>query len=315
MTPNIQKLLDTVNEIYPGTVMVRDSGPASGRLLVDRIHQSVLGERLLIELEDSTAADFQIGNELLQMLLTLNNIMPQVFFALSFDDEGLDDQLIQIATRLHHVVLHAITYQELAKKGILTRETATAYLAGIQDSLTPENGELDDESLWRLLTLLDALVFAQFVPEKDFLTTLQTTYPIVYTAAKQLVEPILQADVTSSRQLRRQVVQLFTHVDEVLAKWGKPTINANEFVTVTSVLSKRQLNQEVRQVFDIFHSEMLDFQTKKTAYVGLNKTDRQNSFVLTFSDDESQKPAFFKEIYAMTVEALFKKLALPYIER
>lgn len=315
MTPNIQKLLDTVNEIYPGTVMVRDSSPASGRLLVDQIHQSVLGERLLIELEDSTAADFQIGNELLQMLLTLNNIMPQVFFALSFDDEGLDDQLIQIATRLHHVVLHAITYQELAKKGILTRETSTAYLAGIQDSLTPENGELDDESLWRLLTLLDALVFAQFVPEKDFLTTLQTTYPIAYTAAKQLVEPILQADVTSSRQLRRQVVQLFTHVDEVLAKWGKPTINANEFVTVTSVLSKRQLNQEVRQVFDIFHSEMLDFQTKKTAYVGLNKTDRQNSFVLTFSDDESQNPAFFKEIYAMTVEALFKKLALPYIER
>ena len=312
MSPKIETLLNAVTEIYPGKVMTRVSGEKTDELHVDRVSQEILGDRLLIELAEGTQSDFLFGNELLKMLLTLNGVIPQIFFALTFQDDTLDQQLIQIATRMHRTVVHTITYRELKKQGVLTTETAVSYLAGVQSELTVENGELDDESLWRLLTLLDALVFAD-ASGADF-SELADMYPLAYTAATKLVSPILTADLKQSRHIRRQITQLFASVDNTLTEWGKPTVNAKEYVTVTSVLSQRQLELPVSQVFTIFHSEMTDFQTKKTAYVGLNQVDSQNSFVITKPDNQDSAD-FFKALYKMKVGDLFKQLALPYIDR
>jgi hypothetical protein len=312
MKPKLDSLLTAVNDIYPGQVMVRVGQEASGELHVGAVEQSALGTRLLLEVPDATAADFQIGTELLQMLLQLNNAVPQIFFALTFDKEALDDQLIQIATRLYRIVLHAITYPELAQKGLLTDEVKAAYLAGIRADISPEEGELDDQSLWRLLVLLDALVF--LADDQDAKATLQAAYPLAYKAAQDLIAPILQADLTQGRQVRKRIVALFTGVDDVLMQWGKPTVNAREYVTVSVVLSERQLQLPVKQVFDIFHSEMLDFRTKERAYVGLTKSDRQNSFVLSVPETDNQ-PAYFTALYAMTVKELFDELGMPYLTR
>lgn len=312
MNPKLESLLAAVNDIYPGQVMVRVGQTASGELHVGAVEQSALGTRLLLEVPDATAQDFQIGTELLQMLLQLNNAVPQIFFALTFDDEALDDQLIQIATRLYRVVLHAVTYPELAQKGLLTDEVKTAYLAGLRADITPENGELDDQSLWRLLVLLDALVI--FADDQNTQARLQADYPLAFKAAQDLIAPILQADLTQPRQVRKRIVALFTEVDEVLTKWGKPTVNAREYVTVSVVLSERQLQLPVKQVFDIFHSEMLDFRTKERAYVGLMKNDRQNSFVVSVPETDNQ-PAYFTALYNMTVQALLDELGMPYLMR
>lgn len=312
MNPKIQTLLTAVNDLYPGTVMTRIGGPATDELHIDRVSQELFEDRLLIELAEGTESDFLFGNELLKMLLTLNGVTPQLFFALTFQDDTLDQQLIQIATRMHRTVVHAITYRELQQKGIVTEATQRAYLAGVKSELTVENGELDDESLWRLLALLDALVFAD-ASGADF-SELATLYPLAYTAAAKLVAPILTADLKQPRHIRRQMTALFGGVDEVLTAWGKPTVNAKEYVTLMSVLSERQLSLPVSQVFTIYHSEMIDFQTKKSAYVGLGKIDSQNSFVVSKPDDQDSA-TFFKALYQMKVGDLFHKLALPYIQR
>lgn len=312
MNPKIQTLLKAVNDLYPGTVMTRVGGAATNELHIDRVSQEVFEDRLLIELAEGTESDFLFGNELLKMLLTLNGVTPQIFFALTFEDDTLDQQMIQIATRMHRTVVHAITYRELQQQGLITDETRQAYLAGVKAELTAENGELDDESLWRLLTLLDALVFAD-VSGADF-SELTTLYPLAATAAKKLIMPILAADLKQSRHIRRQITTLFGGVDEVLTAWGKPTVNAKEYVTLTSVLSDRQLTLPVSQVFTIYHSEMIDFQTKKAAFVGLGQVDSQNSFVISQPDDQDSA-AFFKTLYQMKVGDLFKQLALPYIHR
>lgn len=312
MNPKIQTLLTAVNDLYPGTVMTRIGGPATDELHIDRVSQELFEDRLLIELAEGTESDFLFGNELLKMLLTLNGVTPQLFFALTFQDDALDQQLIQIATRMHRTVVHAITYRELQQKGIVTEATQRAYLAGVKSELTVENGELDDESLWRLLALLDALVFAD-ASGADF-SELATLYPLAYTAAAKLIAPILVADLKQPRHIRRQMTALFGGVDEVLTAWGKPTVNAKEYVTLMSVLSERQLSLPVSQVFTIYHSEMIDFQTKKSAYVGLGKIDSQNSFVVSKPDDQDSA-TFFKALYQMKVGDLFHKLALPYIQR
>ncbi|CAK8054522.1 nitrate ABC transporter ATPase [Eupransor demetentiae] len=315
MQKKIEQLLEQVNQTYPGTVMTRVGDDHDGKIHLDRVRQSALADRILLELPDSTEADFLLGNELLKMLLSFNGITPQIFFALTFKDEGLDQQLIQIATRMHRTVVHAISYQELAKQGIITADTVKAYQAGVEE-LSLEDDQPDSESLWRLLVVMDALVFAHNAENSDnLLATLQKNYPLAYQAAKEIVEPIFAADLKQSRQIRSQMVRVFDAVDKTLDGWHLPTVNARQYVTLTSVLSERQLKQPVRQLFDIFHTQMYDYRTGQTAFVGLFKNDQQNSFVITPPADKAESAKFFKELYALPTVDLFKKLALPYIER
>ncbi|MDF7637232.1 nitrate ABC transporter ATPase [Leuconostocaceae bacterium ESL0958] len=322
MDAKLETLLEQVNQTYPGTVMTRVSGPADGRLRLDRVQQSVLADRLLIEVQGQTEANFVLGNELLKLLLTLNGIVPQIFFALTFEKEALDQQLIQLATRMHRVVVHAISYRELARQGFLTAETAAAFVAGVQDELSKEGDQVDGESLFRLLTMLDAAVFLKAFEETgaraqaaDYSADFAADYPWAFAAAKKLTVPILAADLTASRQIHRQIVQLFAAVDETLSTAALPTINANQYVTLAPVLSKRQLGATVASQYEIFHSDMIDFKTGEKAFVGLGKQDRQNTFVITAPSNPADRPAFFKELYAWSVEDLLTKLALPYIPR
>ncbi|MCO0832044.1 nitrate ABC transporter ATPase [Fructobacillus sp. W13] len=322
MTPKIETLLDQVNQTFPGTVMVRVGDEEDGTLRLDRAKQSALASRLLIEVPDKTEADFVIGNELVRLLLSLNGIVPQIFFGLTFEDEGLDGQLVNIATRLHRSVLHAISFNELAKQGFLTKQTAQAYQAGIDDELDPEKDGVDEQHLFRLLTMLDAAVFAGTMKKhglKDEAKAMQEqnqrTYPAAFAAAEALSEPILSADLTDARAIRKAIVKVFDGLDEILLKAELPTVNAKQYVTLTPVLSDRQLNGPVKNLFEVFHSEMTDFASKEKAYVGLGKQDKQNTFVIAPPKELGDRPKFFKELYELPVRELLEKLALPYILR
>lgn len=322
MNPKLNELLEQANQIYPGTVMTRVGQKQDGMLRIDRAEQSALAERLLIEVPDQTEADFVLGNELLQLVLTLNGITPQIYFALTFNDEDLDQQLITIATRLHRTVLHAITYQELAKQGFLTADTVGAFLAGVQDELSVETAKVDGEDLFRLLTVLDAQIFLAaadrvglFPLVADALATLKEDYPRATVQAEKLAAPILAANLKDARQIRKQMLRLFAGLDESLTELELPTVNANQYVTLTPVLSQRQLDGPVANLYEVFHSEMTDFQTKETAFVGVGKQDHQNTFVVTPPKNEADRPKFFTELYQTSVKELLTKLALPYILR
>ncbi|MCK8617421.1 nitrate ABC transporter ATPase [Fructobacillus sp. M158] len=322
MTPKLTTLLEQVNQTYPGTVMVRTGEEESGRLRMDRSQQSFLADRLLIEIPDKTEADFVIGTELLQLLLSLNGIVPQIFFGLTFEDEALDQQLVTIASRLHKMVMHGISYREMAKQGFLTAETATAFQAGIEDELTAEEKDIDGQHLFRLLSLVDAQIFNKVLAEnklaeaaKQADAQYKTLYPKANAAAKSLSELIVTADLKDSRTIRKTIVRVFAGLDELLEKADLPTVNAKQYVTLAPVLSERQLNGPVKNLFEIFHSEMTDFASKEKAYVGLGKQDQQNTFVIAPPKNPADRPKFFTELYALSVRELLEKLALPYILR
>ena len=67
------------------------------------------------------------------------------------------------------------------------------------------------------------------------------------------------------------------------------------------------------QVYDIKHTDMIDRNTEKTAYVGLNKTDEQNSFVI--SAPEEHQPIFFKELYKTSVREVLEQIGQPFVVR
>ncbi|MBS9338621.1 nitrate ABC transporter ATPase [Fructobacillus sp. M2-14] len=322
MTPKIETLLEQVNQTFPGTVMVRVGNEEDKTMRLDRAKQSSLADRLLVEVPDKTEADFVIGDELVRLLLSLNGIVPQIFFGLTFEDEGLDAQLVNIATRLHRSVLHAISFNELAKQGLMTESAANAYQAGIDDELDPEEDDVDKQHLFRILTMLDAAVFTTTMKKhglKDLAKKMdsqnQKTYPKAFAAAKALADPIVSADLKDSRSIRKAVVRVFAGLDEILVKAELPVVNAKQYVTLTPVLSERQLNGPVKNLFEVFHSEMNDFASKEKAYVGLGKQDQQNTFVIAPPKNPDDRPQFFKELYELPVRELLEKLALPYILR
>lgn len=307
-----QSLLDQVQKIYPGPVIVRFGDQKAGFIRHDQAQQEALGDGLQITITDITAPDYTASHELLHLLMLLQGF-PQIFFQVSFaNDPQLDEQLMIMSTDLYDIAMHLVVVKEQRSHGLIDDQIEQLYLKGILETLTRENGQKDNERTLRLITLLDALVFyGDHIDQYE--SDLIDNYPVAYEAAKDLYQQLTAKEIDSPFAMRRAIVKLYKQFDTQLAKWGLPALHNNEFVTLSSVLSERQLRLEVRQLFEIFHSDMIDKQTKKQAYIGLNKTDQQNSFVIAPETDDTA--AFFKKYYSKTVQDLFEDMEMPYIIR
>jgi len=187
-------------------------------------------------------------------------------------------------------------------------------LKGVTATLKPEPTPVDDEMTLRTLTLLDALVF--FGTDEDaIMAQFEKDYPISFAAAQKLYAVITEKPVDSPFSLRRNVVKLFKAFDAQLEAWRLPALHNTEFTTLTSVLSKRQLSLQVKQIFELYHSDMHEKTTQRRGYVGFNRADEQNAFVIPSPAPKEDTPEYFTKIYSMTVEELFKQLKMPYILR
>ena len=308
------QLLEQVNRVYPGSVVLRGSGEATGVLTHDQVTTSMLGTRLMVEVTDATAPEYAATKELLMMLLTLNGY-PQVYFQLKSDDLEMTDQLMVMTTYLYQPALRAIIYQEQAKHGLLTEEVANAFAKGVMQTLTKENGQDRSEAALRILTLLDAQVFMAAVPSvtSSYTDTFAELYPEAWAAATRIFDVMHVSGIKDPFTVHRAVVAAFKQFDKQMQAWQLPELRATEFATLTPVLSERQLRLPLAQVFEIKHTEMKDRNTGETAYVGLNKTDGQNSFVL--SVPKENQPEFFKALYQTPVREVLEKIGQPFVVR
>ncbi|SCB81699.1 IpaB/EvcA family protein [Weissella bombi] len=307
-------LLDQVNEIYPGSVILRGNEMATGVITYDQVSTEMLGTRLMVEVTDGTAPDFLATSELLMMLLTLNGY-PQIYFQLKDEDIDLTDQLMVMTTHLYQPALRAIIYREQVAHGMLTADVVKGMVAGVQQTLTPETAQDNSENALRLLTLLDLQVFLHNAPEETdaIVETMAERYPQAWTAAQKIFDAMRVDDIKNAFTVHRAVVAAFKLFDEQMVTWNLPEIHADEFATLTPVLSERQLRLPLAQVFDIKHLTMQDRNTGKEAYAGLLKTSGQNSFVLAAPDDDLA--SFFKELYQTPVKEVLVKLGQPFAIR
>lgn len=307
-------LLDQVNALYPGSVILRGNEEASGAITHDQVSTSMLGTRLMVEVNDGTAPDFLATSELLMMLLTLNGY-PQVYFQLKDDDAELTHQLMIMTTYLYQPALRAIVYREQAAHGLLTDDVVKGVLAGVQQTLSKETADNNGEAALRLLTLLDLQVFLHAVPSDKtaIAETMTESYPKTWSAAKKIADAMRIDDIKDPFTVHRAVVTAFAMFDEQMVAWDLPEIYASEFATLTPVLSERQLRLPLAQVFDIKHMTMIDRNTDKEAYAGLLKNSGQNSFVLAAPEDKLAD--FFKELYQTPVKEVLTKLGQPFAIR
>lgn len=306
-----QELLDQVNQLYPeGTVFVQFHGEKSGYVRHDQATQKTIPGALVIIVTDLTAPNYTASHELLHLLMLLRGF-PQIFFQLSLGDQQLDEQMMIMSTDLYNIAMHRVVVAEQRKHGLINETIEEQYLKGIEHTLTPE-ADNDDERALRLLTLLDALVFyGENLPKYE--ARLQGNYPEALAAAKKIYADITAKPIKSPFDMRRTIVKLYSLFDTQMQAWGLPALHQNEYTTLSPVLSERQLRLEMRQVFEIFHSDMKERGSEKRAYVGVRRSDGQNSF--TLSEPAGNAPEEFKKIYDQPVKEFLEQHSVPYIVR
>ncbi|MGX6429530.1 IpaB/EvcA family protein [Levilactobacillus yonginensis] len=314
LNDEVQGLLDQVNALYPGKVEVQFIGELqAGFVRHDQAQQMQMGKDIAIQVADLTAPNYTASHELLHLLMILSGF-PQVFFSLTTGQDQLDEQLMIMGTELYDIVSHIVVVSEQKKHHLIDDHIKDLYLNGVTATIKPEPTPVDDEMTLRTLTLLDALVF--FGTDDDqLMAQFKRDYPISFEAAQKLYAIITAKPIDSPFTLRRNVVKLFKAFDEQLEAWHLPALHNTEFTTLTSVLSKRQLSLTVKQIFELYHSDMHEKTTQRRGYVGFNRADNQNAFVLPAPAPKNDTPEYFTKIYSMTVEELFKELKMPYILR
>lgn len=307
-----QELLKQVNDLYPeGTVFVQFHGEKSGYVRHDQATQKTLPGGLFIIVTDLTAPNYTASHELLHLLMLLRGF-PQIFFQLSLGDKQLDEQMMIMSTDLYNVAMHRVVVAEQRKHGLIDDQVEAEYLKGIEHTLTPEGEQGDEEKTLRLLTLLDALVFYgdHFAKYED---AIKEKYPEALAAAQKIYNEIVAKPIKSPFDMRRSIIKIYSQFDQQMQDWGLPALHNNEYTTLSPVLSERQLRLSLRQVFEIYHSDMKERGTTKRAYVGIRRSDGQNSFTMPAPNPET--PEEFKKLYAQPVKEFLEQHSIPYIVR
>ena len=220
-----------------------------------------------------------------------------------------------IAMELYDMVSHVLVVNKQRQHDLINAQVEDWYVQGVYATIDPEEpGKADAMMTLRLLTLTDLLVFFGGTLPADLQQRVTTDFAQTWPAAQALYAVISQKAVDTPFAMRRTIVKLFKAFDDQMTAWHLPMLHGTEFVTVQSVLSERQERLEVRQLFDIYHSDMLDKEKHTRAYIGLNKGDRQNAFVLP-APAQKKSDVFFKETYDKTVKELFQAMNLPYTLR
>ncbi|PAL01236.1 IpaB/EvcA family protein [Lentilactobacillus parakefiri] len=314
LNKDVHGLIDAVNNFFPGKVTVTFIGQLqSGYVRHDQAQTVQDGKNVIVQIADLSAPNYTASHELLHLLMVLRGF-PQVFYSLTTGDDTLDEQLKMMGTELYDIVSHFVVVSEQRKHNLIDDEIEGMYLKGVYATIKPEPKPLDDQMMLRLTTLLDALVFYGEGIDK-VADKFKQDFPISFEAAKKLYQVITDKPTDSPFGLRRNVVKLFKASDEQLKEWELPALHNTEFTTLTSVLSERQLGLKVKQLFEIYHSDLVEVNSNTKGYVGFNRVDDQNSFVLANPKGNQDDPAFFKAVYDKSVKQLFDDLKMPYIVR
>jgi len=314
LNQTLTDLLSTANSIYPGNINVSFGSEQAGYVRHDQAQQVLHDGDITVQVNDVTAPNYTASHEILHLLLLLQGF-PQVTFNLTTSDQQLDEQLMAISMELYDTISHVLVVRKQRQHDLIDAQIEDWYLQGVTATIDPEEPDKADAMMTlRLLTLTDLLVFFEGKLTSEREQQVATAYPQAWPAAQKLYEVISQKAVDTPFAMRRAVVKLFKAFDDQMTAWELPVLHANEFVTVQSVLSERQERLEVRQLFDVYHSDLLDKDKHTRAYIGLYKSDQQNAFVLP-APAQKDSDAFFKEIYGKTVKELFQTVDVPYTLR
>ena len=309
----VKSLLEAVNATFPGEVRLSFGDQQAGFVRHDQAQQFHEPGKMLIKVDDITAPNYTASHELIHLLMVLKGF-PQLYFGLTTGEKETDQQLMFLITELYDVIAHEVVVDEQRRHDLIDEQVEAEFLKGIQDAVEPEtDGKVDGFSAIRLIMMMDAINFYGD-HLSDYEAQLTADYPTTFATAQKMMAELNQRSITSPFDLHRKVVKAFTMVDQQLQEWDLPEHHALEFATLGSVFSERQLRLSVKQLFQIYHSELHEKAQDTRAFVGLGIGDQQNAFVVPTPKDKPSDE-YFRELYAKNVKDFFDEIKMPYTTR
>lgn len=313
---NTQNLISKIKEQFDGEIKIQYGSEKVGFIKHQQVESRLEDGNFIINVTDITAPDYLISHELFHFFLQLNQA-PELMLKMTTDDFNIDDKINATAVQLYDTVLHGTIFRLQEENGFIDDNIRELFYQGILATVTaePKEGSGPDEwGMYRLITLLDALVFFQNEDMEQITEKFLEFYPISTDAALKLLEILTSNDLRAPFEARRATVALFKAFDAQLEAWKLPKMYLNTFATLTPVFSERQLKLEVRQLFDIMHSEFKSNVNFASAYVGIQKNDQQNAFVITVPRNADSKEVILRT-YDMTVLELMETIKMRFIVR
>lgn len=276
-----------------------DNEKTDSFLNLNQSQHSVSGEVITIQITNSPNIEYMLIHELLHIKLDFGDYS-KIEFNLFSSDASFNQQAQTTAMALKEVIDHRLisNWEQIEK--LRDEEIQDSLNQGTSALLAADGQAVDDEKLilYRTLIMLDN----QYFDKK---------YPQAYELAQTINESI--SEVTNKTQYHSALVQLFKIFDESIQKYGYIDLLHNQFVTITPVLSQRQLRLEVNQIFELVHTEFVN-QKNQRPYILETKSNLQNSGVIEFTQQEAT-PEFFQNTYQMKVADLLDKYQIDYIIR
>ena len=315
LNDTVKKLIKKAEEIQPNGIDIQYHDEKSGFVRHDQAQHYLRNGKLVIDVLDQTDVNYVVSHELLHFMLMFEKL-PQISFNLESEHPNLDKKYVATGMELYDILMHFFVYQQQRELGLINKEIEELYFKGILAVLKPEPKDSKDEwMVLRTVNVLDALVFFKDNQE-EVLPKLRELYPKATAQAEKLYQVITTKPLDSAFNVHRAIVKLYKDFDKALESYGLYGMNLTTYVSLTPVLSKRQLRLDVRQLFEILHTDLKENLQFKTAYVGRMKNDQQNAFVISEPQgNDQQKARKFREIYEMPVGEYLDSIGVPFIVR
>lgn len=312
---NVADLLAEVQKHYPQPIQITVTPQASGNLTHDQSEQVMHKDGSLeIHIKDRTNVDYTLSHELLHMLLGYRGFS-EISFPVSSGVPQMDEQIGATATSLYNSAAHILILEEQQAHGILNDTVAQDFMAGLYEAVPMEDANHPNDQLliYRMLSLLDALVFANTAlgDVKNVHNVLITKYPQALEYAEALYGALTAKKVTDPFSFRRAVIAAFKAFREIINRLNFVPMNHAQFAVLEPVYSKRQLRLSLNQVVEVLHSEYTDLTTKQRAYIAIGKNDEQAAFV--FRDlPEDMSAEQFQALYQENLETVLTQEHVSY---
>lgn len=310
--PNVAALLTEVETLLNAKLLIKvNDDHKEGLDPESSFTKPISADTYEIHVPKKEFLNFCVAHELLHLKQHGLNVV-NASLAFPLNQNNLSQVISEVGDFTTTCAIHQLIIPALKDLDVLTYKVQQAILTRVL-AVIPE--EKPDDSaflkLSRALQILDTFIFCEGFKTRN--TTLHHTYPLAFEAAEKLLKTMHKNTIDTNRKLRGAIIKGLNAVTEFYQNMGVQLPALNQTMSVSPVLSERQLNhQHLSQLFELWNPSELISQQNTTYLVGIDKTDHQASFVL---QDVDMNPENMQALYQLSPKEVFKRYNINYCLR
>ncbi|MGX4644529.1 hypothetical protein [Holzapfeliella sp. JNUCC 80] len=310
--PNVAALLTEVETLLNAKLLIKVNDDHKEGLDPEAsFTKPISADTYEIHVPKKEFLNFCVAHELLHLKQHGLNVV-NASLAFPLNQNNLSQVISEVGDFTTTCAIHQLIIPALKDLDVLTYEVQQAILTRVLAVIPAEKP--DDSAflkLSRALQILDTFIFCEGFKTRN--TTLHHTYPLAFEAAEKLLKAMHKNTIDTNRKLRGAIIKGLNAVTEFYQNMGVQLPALNQTMSVSPVLSERQLNhQHLSQLFELWNPSELISQQNTTYLVGIDKTDHQASFVL---QDVDMNPENMQALYQLSPKEVFKRYNINYCLR